>query len=425
MFFQTFISLLLLAKPLCAVDTTDRRWITTWTTMPQLAETPSMLPPAPFNGGPTIFFNSTIRQTLHMSIGGEAIRIRFSNAFGDTNLDITAATVAMPVGDIAGNCQIETSTMHTLTFGGSPSFSVPVGGLVLSDPISFPIEALQTISVSLYLAEGQTGNITMHPSSWTTTWLQLGNSVQWGNFTDPSANNTIHWYFVSGVETFTTRSAAAFFVVGDSITDGNGSDLDENDRWPDLVLQRMQNRASTKHISVNNQAAGGNRILTNVKGPNLLSRIDRDVLAQTGMTKYVMIFEGVNDLGKADATEEAQSAVGDELISAFQQIAMRLHAAEIPVFAATITPFGGATIDSPVREQQRQRVNAFIRTTDLFEAVVDFDKIVADPNEPTRLRPEFNSGDWLHPNVLGYTAVASAFPLQIFDQFADGVNRYY
>jgi len=366
-----------------------------------------------------------------MSIGGEAIRVRFSNAFGVNNLVISAATVALPVGGVSGASEIETSTLQTLTFSGSPSISVPNGALIVSDPIAFPIKAQQTITVTLYLAEGQGGfSITSHPGSRATTWMSFGNAVRAENITGPSTTSVQHWYFVSAVETFTTRSASAFVIVGDSITDGRESTTDGNNRWPDLVLARMQKSAATALISVNNQAAGGNRILADGLGPNALGRIDRDVLAQTGV-KYAMIFEGVNDIGVAAAEPGAQAAIGDAVIAAFKQIATRVHAAGLPFFAATITPFGAPANDSaiqpyssPVREVTRQRVNAFIRTSGVFDAVVDFDRVVADPKIPAQLAPQFNSGDFLHPNVAGYTAMAAAFPLGLFGEFAEGVVRF-
>jgi lysophospholipase L1-like esterase len=191
----------------------------------------------------------------------------------------------------------------------------------------------------------------------------------------------------------------------------------------------MQQNAATQSISVDNQAAGGNRILADGNGPNAIGRIDRDVLAQSGV-KYAMIFEGVNDIGVAAATTAAQTLIGDQVIAAFQQIITRVHAAGIPIFASTITPFSApanVTIQpysSPVREVTRQRVNTWIRTSGMFDAVIDFDKVVADPNTPSQLNPIFNSGDYLHPNGAGYTAMANAFPLDLFQTFQAGVSRH-
>ncbi|KAJ6562582.1 SGNH hydrolase-type esterase domain-containing protein [Mycena capillaripes] len=413
---------LILAQNAWARSGLDGQWVDAWTSMPQLTE-PENLPSPPFNGSSSVFFNSTIRQTLHMTIGGDEIRVRFSNVFGVNDLQITAATVALPVGGVSGASEIDTTTLRTLNFSGSPSFIVPNGALVVSDPIAFPIKSQMTITVTLYLAQGQPGfSITSHPGSRATTWISFGNLVGAENITGPSTASLAHWYFVSAVETF-NASASAFVVVGDSITDGRGSDTDKNNRWPDLLLARMQKNPAMSQISVNNQAAGGNRILADGLGPNALGRIDRDVLSQTGV-KYAMIFEGVNDIGDEDVTPEAQQIIGDRVIAAFKQIVTRVHAAGIPIFAATITPFANSIYSNPVREATRQRVNAWVRTSGVFDAVIDFDKVVADPTIPSQLNPVFDSGDFLHPNVAGYTAMAAAFPLGLFTRFSEGVSRY-
>ena len=192
----------------------------------------------------------------------------------------------------------------------------------------------------------------------------------------------------------------------------------------------MSKNPSTSNIAISNQAAGGNRILADGLGPNALGRFDRDVLAQPGV-RYVFLFEGVNDIGTAAATQAAQQAIGDAVIAAMKQFVVRAHAAGLPIFAATITPMNApgfnATVQpysSPVREATRQRVNDFIRNGGFFDAFADFDAVVRDPNAPSQLRADFNSGDFLHPNVAGYTAIAKAFPTQIFKEFALGVDGF-
>ncbi|KAJ7739969.1 SGNH hydrolase [Mycena maculata] len=413
-----------------AQNTATNRWVNTWTAMPQLTEFTN-LPPPPFNGTEGVFFNTTMRQTLHMSIGGSDIRIRFSNAFAPVDLVITAATVALPLGGGSGASAIVPGSLQQLTFSGAPGFDIPNAAQVVSDPLAFPIAPQSTITVTLYLAQGQEGfDITSHPGSRATSWFSFGDYTRAENMTDPSTISLQHWYFVSAVETFTTKAASSFVIVGDSITDGRETDTDGNDRWPDLVLARMQKDPALTEISVNNQAAGGNRILADGLGPAALGRIDRDVLAQTGV-KYAMIFEGVNDIGVANATVQDQQVIGDRVIAAYKQIITRVHAQGIPIFASTITPFGAPANDSsiqpyssPIREVTRQRVNAWIRTSGMFDAVIDFDKVVADPAIPSQLAPDFNSGDFLHPNEAGYHAMANAFPLDLFQQFAGGVNTF-
>lgn len=185
----------------------------------------------------------------------------------------------------------------------------------------------------------------------------------------------------------------------------------------------MQNHRPTSTIAVLNQAAGGNRILHDGLGPNVVSRIDRDVLAQSGV-RYAMIWEGVNDIGVADADPASQKEIGDRLIVAFQQIVTRIHAAGIPVFGATISPFGtppGSDVDQaysdPEREKTRQRVNEWIRNSGVFDVVLDFDEVLRNPEEPSQLAPEYDLGDHLHPNVKGYHALVDYFPLRIFARY--------
>ncbi|GAE00179.1 extracellular GDSL-like lipase/acylhydrolase [Paecilomyces variotii No. 5] len=407
----------------------DSHWVDIWTSMPQLTE-PANLPAPPFNGSTSIFFNSTIRQTIHSSIGADLIRIRISNAFGVDDLVITNVTVGLPFGGKAGSSAIEPKTLKTVTFDGQSGITIPDAGLVVSDPLEFNVDPQSMLTVSIYLEQGQQGgHITSHPGSRTTSWMTFGNQVDAANITGPSVQSVAHWYFLSAVEGWVSHESNGFAIIGDSITDGRGSDTDMNNRWPDLVLAKMQRNPSTSSIAVLNQAAGGNRILHDGLGPNVISRVDRDVLAQSGI-KYAMIFEGVNDIGVANADPVNQTLIGDRLISAYEQIAARIHAFEIPIFAATITPFGTPAnssvvqpYSSPVREQTRQRINAWIRTSGVFDAIVDFDEIVRDPNNPSQLAPQYDSGDHLHPNVAGYQAIADAFPLSLFSRFADGVYR--
>lgn len=198
-------------------------------------------------------------------------------------------------------------------------------------------------------------------------------------------------------------------------------------RWPDLLLARLQTESCTSNIAVLNQAAGGNRVLADGLGPNALGRIDRDVLAQSGVG-YVMIFEGVNDIGLAGTTAAAQAAIGDRLISAFKQIISRVHAAGLPIFAATITPFSSPGYNVTIqvysdatREATRQRVNKWIRESGSFDAVVDFDAFLRNSSAPSQLDSRYNSGDYLHPNVAGYQLLADKFPVEIFEKFENGV----
>ncbi|KAF2124907.1 SGNH hydrolase [Dothidotthia symphoricarpi CBS 119687] len=403
-------------------------WIDAWASMPQLTE-PANLPPVPFNGTDVVFANSTIRQTLYMTAAASQIRLKFSNVFGGSNLPITAVTVAMPANNTAGIHQIQAKTLRKVTFSGKSSISIPNGALAVSDPVDFPIKAQQVVTVTMYLATGQTTNlITSHPGSRTTSWWQFGDAVNAAEITvsDASTQSAAHWYFLSSIEAWVPREQGSLLIVGDSITDGRGSTTNANNRWPDLLLARLQQGLTTRRISIGNLAAGGNRVLADGLGPNALGRIDRDVLAHPGV-QYAMIFEGVNDIGTAATTANAQDDVYEALTQAYEQMVTLIHAHGIPVFGATITPFSapsnftGQPYSSPEREATRQKVNSFIRDSGTFDAVVDFDKLLADPEVPSRLKAEYDSGDYLHPNVQGYQHLADQFPVAIFEQWAGGV----
>ncbi|KAF2102678.1 SGNH hydrolase [Rhizodiscina lignyota] len=401
--------------------------------MPQLTEAAN-LPLPPFNGTFGVFNDTTIRQTVRLSVGGDILRIRLSNAFGATDLPITAMTIAHPIPAVnqsIGIPEIEPSSVQYVTFSGSRNFTIPDQSLIVSDPIHFPVKDLSTISLSIYLADGQAlFNISSHPGSRVSSWLTFGNHVADRNITvtNVTTQEIFHWYYISAVEVWAPPPTSAFAVVGDSITDGRSSDNNGNNRWTDIVAERMLANPSTKDISMLNQAAGGNRILYDGNGPNALSRIERDVIAQSGV-KYAMIFEGVNDIGTAATTVEAQNAVADRVIAAYKQIVTRVHTFGIPMFAATITPFGcpNTTIQpysDPTREMARQKVNKFIRESGIFDAVIDFDAWIRNPANHTENNPKLNSGDCLHPNVAGYKLLGDNFPLEIFDKFKDGVNTF-
>lgn len=410
----------------------DGHWVDTWTAMPQLTEYYN-LPAPPFNESGLVFPNTTIRQTLRMTIPAQQIRIRFSNAFSPADLPITKVTVALPKPEGAQNATgasgVKTNTLRTLSFGGNESIIVPAGALAVSDPLPFPIKTGQVISVSMYLESGQASNyITSHPGSRLDIFWSFGDYTESRNMTDPSTTSAQHWFYLSAVEAWSPPPASALVVVGDSITDGRGSYVNTHGQWPNLLFDYLQSGRVTdqslKSISVVNQAAGGNRVLADGLGPNAVSRVDRDVLAQSGVG-YAMIFEGVNDIGVASPDPANQTDIGDRLIQAFKQIITRVHTQGIPMFGATITPFGcyNTTLQpyaDPVREETRLRVNDWIRNSGWFDAVADFDAIVRDPSNHTQLAPYFDSGDCLHLNPAGYRELATKFPVNILSEFADG-----
>ena len=389
---------------------TRASWVASWAAMPQLTE-PGNMPPAPFREPGRVLSDTTLRQTVHASLGADEVRLRFSNAFGGAPLPLTRAAVALPAGGRAGVSAIEPSSSRPVTFGGRPSTVVPVGALVVSDPIEMHVAAGANLAVTVYLAEGQASeNITSHPGSRTTSYLVHGDATDAADLA--GATPVDHWYFLSNLEV-RTSSSTAVAVVGDSLTDGRGSTTNGNDRWPDQLFERLQ-RANTD-VAIINEAAGGNRVLNDGLGPNALARFDRDVIAQSRV-ESVIVFEGVNDIGTAEATSAAQQAVANELIGAYRQLVTRAHAQGIRAYGATIAPFGGSTLyDDPdgLRERTRQAVNGWIRSSREFDAILDFDRAVRDPREPRRLLPAYDVGDHLHLNPTGYGAIADAVPLAL------------
>lgn len=318
-----------------------------------------------------------------------------------------------------------------MTFsGGLTNITIPNGARAVSDPIDYPVTAQEILTISLYLATGQTTNsITGHPGSRTNSYYSPGNVTALADVASLNATQTSqHWYFISAVEGYlpTSLDTRAISIIGDSITDGRESTNNANNRWPDNLLRRLQAPNATalqKNIAVVNEAAGGNRVLADGLGPNAFGRVDRDVLAQSGVG-YAMVFEGVNDIGTADADAASQRDVGDRLLAALDQIVTIVHARELPIFGATITPFSGdgQAYSDPERERTRQRVNAWIRDSGRYDGVVDFDAAVRDPANATILNPLYDSGDHLHPNPQGYEVMADAFDLGLFEKFRDGVD---
>jgi lysophospholipase L1-like esterase len=390
-----------------------RRWVGIWTAAPQSTE-PSDLPPPPFTRDGLVLPGSTLRQTARVSAGAQQVRLRLSNAFGGTELNVASVCLARPSGGRAGVSSIEPGTSRALSFAGRPGVAVPAGAQAVSDPVDFPLAAAANVTVTTYLAAGQraSGGITSHPGSRTTSFLVVGDHVA-----DQQLAGAVpvdHWYFLGALEARSGPATAAAVILGDSLTDGRGSTTNGNDRWPDQLLDLL--RSSGDGTAVLNQGIGGNRVLRDGLGPSVVSRLDRDVLAVSGV-KWLVVFAGVNDIGVADATGAAQRQVAAELCTAYEQIATKAHAASIGVYGATLTPFGGSEpYDDPAghREAARQAVNAWIRASDRFDAVLDFDQAVRAPRSRRRLSAAVDSGDHLHLNPSGYRALAGAVPAGLF-----------
>ncbi|KAF4419087.1 lysophospholipase L1 and related esterase [Fusarium acutatum] len=397
------------------------KWVTVWAPTPQPTEEADM-PSYPFRG--VAFHNTTIRQTLRVTASGDFIRIRLSNLFGSETLHISRAVIAVarPHNSVApgGSPSILQETAQQVLFDGEQPTSVPGGSYVVSDSLKFPIKAGQVLSITIFLQKGHhSQQITSHPGSRTDSWLCHGDQSMISELSGPDLQSSTHWYFLSGVEMcLGTAHHGTLVLLGDSITDGRCSTDNANNRWPDLLFDRMQQHPFAQNISIINQAVGGGRVLRDGKGPSLLSRLDRDAIAQPSR-RYILVFHGVNDIGTADSDPACCQEVTKALKKAYSQIVSRCHAHGLHVLGATIGPMGGnepyGTCE--LRERARQDVNDWIRTSGVFDAVVDFDYVLRSTQDNSRLKEEYDSGDHLHPNVAAFKAMAAAFPLDIFEQF--------
>ncbi|MEZ2347505.1 SGNH/GDSL hydrolase family protein [Terriglobus sp. RCC_193] len=358
--------------------------------------------------------SATLRQIVHLSLCGEQLRIRIANTFGTTPLHLAAVHIAKPksVSDAA----IDPSTDHALQFDGKPDVVIPAGAEYLSDPIAFHAPAASDLAITIRYTDAPEVQ-TSHPGSRATSYLSHTATVDAAAM--PDAKKFEHWFQISGVDVPATKDYATVVTLGDSITDGHGATDNGNDRWPDDLAARLLADAKTHSRGVLNHGLGGNRVLLDGQGPNALARFSRDVLAQPGV-KYVIVFEGVNDLGMstkdAEISPEEHAALVAHILGAYQQMIDRAHTAGLKIYGATITPYQGFTFYHPTaaNEADRQRINAWIRTAGHFDAVLDFDKIVADPVNPARLLPKFDSGDHIHPNQAAYHAIAESIPLSLF-----------
>lgn len=409
----SILLLALLGRTAVAQNSTGGHWVSAWST--------AVHAPLPFPGLPPspVFENQTIRMIVRPTIGGERVRVRFSNAFGSDALSIGAAHIAL----VAQGDKIAPESDRALTFDGRPSVNVPRGAPMLSDPVDLNVPSFSELAVSVYLPQ-RTSTSTVH------FWAQHETYISGpGDFTaKPDISNAttkLSWYWLADVEVWEPIDTAATVAFGDSITDGVGAKQGEYTDWPDLLAKRLAGERSSSNLGVLNEGIGGNRILYDGAGVSALARFDRDVLAQPGVVSVVLL-EGINDIGwphmkprlpNGTILKETPFAhelvTAQDLINGMRQIIERAHEHGIRVFGATLTPYEGADYYSADGEGTRQEVNRWIRTGGAFDGVFDFDAAVRDPNHPGQFREDYQSGDHLHPSAAGYKAMADAIDLTI------------
>jgi len=388
----------LLTAPLHAAE-----WINTWAASPL----PNAATPGP-GPAPLSLSNQTVRQVLHLSAGGQQLRIRLSNEYGTKPLRIGAATVSR----VKADGSLDASSTRTLRFGGQPDALVPIAAPLVSDPVDLPVAALSDISVSVWFPE-DTGPCTCHQVG-----SQDGFVSEPGNFTQgvfTPAQTIQSRAFLTGVDVQVARGKT-IVVLGDSISDGVGSSRNLNRRWPDVLSRRLNSTRAGLAWGISNQGISGNRVLEDGAGQSALARFDRDVLAVSGAA-YVIVFEGVNDLGISFGAARAKplnTATAEAMIAGYRQLISRAHARGLKIIGATIAPYEGASYWSAQGEAQRQTINQWMLNSKEFDGVLDFAAAFADPAQPSRMADNKHIGDHLHGNDAGYEAVGNSIDLKLF-----------
>ncbi|MFB9108662.1 SGNH/GDSL hydrolase family protein [Flavobacterium gyeonganense] len=376
---------------------TDKNWVGTWATAQMLVE-PNNMPPEPG------LAENTIRQIIRVSIGGKQQRMRFSNLFSDQPTVLKSVSVA----NVVTAPEIDPATQKILSFNGNPEITMNPEQEVFSDVFDFDLKPGQLLAITIHYGAAS-HKTSGHPGSRTTSYILQGDNI--ANATFSGAIKTDHWYSIMGVDV-NNDSAANIVCLGNSITDGRGSGTNKQNRWTDILSARLLANKKTDHIGVLNLGIGGNCVVKGGLGPTALNRFDRDVLSQKG-TKWLMILEGVNDIGGIKNAEDAPLKA-QELIEAYKVMIDKAHAKGIKVYGCTILPFQKSFYDAPYRQEARDIVNEWIRNSNAFDAVIDFDKAMASGMGSKTILSDMHDGDFLHPNESGYLRMGEAVDLDLF-----------
>jgi len=374
------------------------QWVGTWAASPMQADGINI----------RLFSSVTMREIVHISAGGEQIRLRFTNEFGLDPLTVADAHVALS----AGGSSIQPGSDRAVTFGGAASVNIPPGAAIFSDPVALAVAPLSDLAVSFYLPPQIMRAETFHSFADQDNYLADGHSPAAPELPQPATLSS--WYFFDGIDVAAAPGSRAVVTLGDSITDGAHSTHNANRRWPDVLATRMSQDPNLAHVAVLNEGIGGNRVLNEGAGPSAISRVDRDVLAQSGV-RYVIVLESINDIGRLAHVQVPWDAItAPQLEWGLKQIADQAHQHGLKIIGATLTPYGGAGYYCDAGEQVREAVNDWIRTSGVFDGVVDFDKITRDPQNPKAFNPPYDSGDHLHPSDEGYKAMGEGIDLTLF-----------
>ena len=385
--------LLVLLMVFCAISTVSsaQNWVGTWATAPQTVVRSFM----PYNNCMT---NRSVRQVVKVSIGGDVIRLKLSNIYSMQPVEIRSIYIAHAKDSFA----IDAKSAQYFKFGNSYKTVIPAGKQIVSDALKFNLRNLERVAITInYTSAPEVP--TVHMGSRTTSYIMKGVTNAHSNFEKAFREN--HWYNISGIDVYTmSNNMSAIAIIGNSITDGKCSTDNAQNRWPDVMSEMLQMKHKITNQGVLNLGIGNNRItVPGGFGALAKERFDRDILMQNGVKK-VIIFEGVNDIGAARSG--SSETVARQIIESIQGMVKKAKARKMKVYLGTITPFKGAGYYTHFHEAARLYVNDWIRSqAKNVDGILDFAKLLQDPNDDRRMKREYASSDWLHPNPTGYKAM--------------------
>ena len=377
----------------CALSTYSlaQNWVGTWATAPQTVVRSFM----PYNNCMT---NRSVRQVVKVSIGGDVIRLKLSNIYSMQPVEIRSIYIAHAKDSFS----IDAKSAQYFKFGNSYKTVIPAGKQIVSDALKFKLRNLERVAITInYTSAPEVP--TVHMGSRTTSYIMKGVTNAHSSFKEAFQEN--HWYNISGIDVYTmSNNMSAIAIMGNSITDGKCSTDNAQNRWPDVMSEMLQLKHKITNQGVLNLGIGNNRVtVPGGFGALAKERFDRDILMQSGVKK-VIIFEGINDIGAAKSGNS--ETVARQIIESIQGMVRKAKAQKKKVYLGTITPFKGAGYYSHFHEAARLYVNDWIRSqAKNVDGILDFAKLLQDPNDDRRMKREYASNDWLHPNPAGYKAM--------------------
>ena len=420
LFFACLWSLLWLPGSPSAAQTAraDEHWVSTWASAQQLTPfvNPAWVPPprpnehSPILPAPQRLANQTVRMIVRASVGGRQVRLQLSNAQGNAPLTIASTHIAVQ----SQGASIREGSDRAVTFGGQAGLKIPPGAIIVSDPVNLNVEPLAMLAVSLYVP-GEVVQLTSHPLGLHTTYVASGDVSD--ALSPQIASECNSYFWLAGIEVIAPAKTRTIVAFGDSITDGYSTTPNADRAWPSRLFERSRTLSSAAAWAIVNVGISGNRVLHDGTGTSALARFDRDVLSRPGVG-WIIFLEGINDISfpAIPGAPDEDHITADELISGYRKFIDKAHLHGIRVMGGTLLPWEGVWTFTAAGEAIRQRVNQWIRTGGAFDGIVDFDAVTRDRAHPTRLRPEYDSGDHVHPNDAGNQAMADAIDLSIFEK---------